>query len=312
MIFKLDGGTEMEYFNKAIKILEIFRTNRSSNGLICAHCQSENVIRYGTYNEKQRYKCKVCKRTFTDFTNSPLNMCHFIDKWPEFIECTIKGFSLRKSSNILKISYVTLFYWRHKFLIALKNIKNTEFEGLVEVSDIFLTYSLKGQKDIKHRVPRKSGRKYKYLLGEKVCVVMAIDQSKNVASRATLNVGFNKKCVEGAIGNLVNKENILLFNQKPAYSSFCRSKRINFHPTSIKKYNIKSVRNYMSDFLRWILRFKGIASKYTNNYLCWYKFISKINFDDTFIGVAKLINAVSSEYINGKNSSICKQKLDRS
>jgi len=218
----------MEFINNGINILEIFRTNRSSEGLICAHCQSDEVILYGTYNKKQRYKCKTCGKTFTDFTNSPLNMCHFPDKWPEFIKCIIKGLSLRESARLLEVSYITLFYWRHKLLIALKNIKNAQFAGLVEVADIFLPYSLKGQKNIDERAPRKCGRKYKYLSGEKVCVIMAIDELKNAATRATLNLGFSKRCVEGAIGNLVNKENTLLFNQKPAYSSFCKDKRIQY------------------------------------------------------------------------------------
>jgi len=300
----------MELRNMVIRILEIFKTNRFLNGLVCAHCKNENVILYGTYKGKQRYKCKTCGRTFTDFSNSPLNMSHFPDKWPKFIECTIKGLSLRKSAELIKISYVTLFYWRHKFLIALKNIKKTELIGLVEVIDVFQAYSLKGQKGIGYRAPRRSGNKYKYLSGEKVCIITAIDQSKNVTSRATLNQGFNKKCVEGAIGNLVNKENVLLFNQKPAYSAFCRAKKISFNSSSAKKYNIKAVRDYMGNFLHWMLRFKGIASKYMNNYLVWFKCISGINFDDTFIGITKLITDISFEYICEKNSTIGKQQLE--
>jgi len=237
-------------------------------------------------------------------------MCHFLDKWPEFIRCTIKGLSLRESARILEVSYVTLFYWRHKFLIALKSIKNTEFKGLVEVADIFLPYSLKGQKSIDERSARKSGRKYKYLSEEKVCVIMAVDQLENTTSRATLNLGFNKRCVDAAIGKLVSKENILCFNQKPAYSSFCKDKKIIFYNNSIKEYNIKSVRFYMNNFLNWMLRFKGIASKYTNSYLSWFKFIKKINFDETIIGITKLIKVMSFEYIHEINSSVCRQRLD--
>jgi len=67
----------MELRNMVIRILEIFKTNRFLNGLVCAHCKNENVILYGTYKGKQRYKCKTCGRTFTDFSNSPLNMSHF-------------------------------------------------------------------------------------------------------------------------------------------------------------------------------------------------------------------------------------------
>ena len=299
----------MELLNTIINIFQIFRTNRYSNGLVCAHCHSQEVIRYGTYNSKQRYKCNTCKRTFGDFTNSPLNMCHFPDKWPKFIECIIKGLSLRESAVLVGVSYITLFYWRHKLLIALKSIENAKFIGLVEVADIFLPYSLKGPNAIEYRPARKSGRKFEYLHGEKVCVITAIDESKNIAARATLNFGFNKKCVEGALGKLVTEENTMLFLQKPPYSAFCNDRKIKFFNRKTDEPNINSGRVYLCDYLSWMLRFKGIASKYTNSYLSWYKFISGINFDETVIGIKKLITAMSFQYIHQINASIGRQRL---
>ena len=34
--------------------------------IVCKHCGSHNVIRYGTYNGNQRFWCKDCKRKFAD------------------------------------------------------------------------------------------------------------------------------------------------------------------------------------------------------------------------------------------------------
>ena len=56
ILFKTEADYIMKIINNEISILDIFRTNRCSKGLICAHCQSEEIILYGTYNKKQRYK----------------------------------------------------------------------------------------------------------------------------------------------------------------------------------------------------------------------------------------------------------------
>jgi transposase-like protein len=34
------------------------------NKIICIHCGSEGVSKYGTYKDVQRYWCKVCNRKF--------------------------------------------------------------------------------------------------------------------------------------------------------------------------------------------------------------------------------------------------------
>ena len=45
---------------------------RFSKGKVYPICSSENISRNGKYNGKQRYICKSCKKTFTDFTISAL------------------------------------------------------------------------------------------------------------------------------------------------------------------------------------------------------------------------------------------------
>ncbi|RXT04280.1 IS1 family transposase [Ammoniphilus sp. CFH 90114] len=92
----------------------------------CPHCESPIIVRYGKYRDRQRYKCKECDRTFNDFTNTPLHGTHFPDKWIKFLECMIEGHSLQLSALILGVSYVTLFYWRHKIIHALQKLESIE------------------------------------------------------------------------------------------------------------------------------------------------------------------------------------------
>ena len=97
------------------------KESRFNTGFKCPHCGSEHVVCHGTYRGgKQRYLCRNCKTTFNDLTNTPLSRTKFPEKWSLFAECMLKGYSLRKSAEIIGVSYVSLFYWRHKLLEALK------------------------------------------------------------------------------------------------------------------------------------------------------------------------------------------------
>jgi len=73
----------------------------------------------------------------------------------------IEGFSLRKCAELLldEVTYVTLFYWRHKILAAHKQIPTDSFQGIVEMDETYFLYSEKGRRNISKRKSRKRGDK---------------------------------------------------------------------------------------------------------------------------------------------------------
>jgi hypothetical protein len=62
----------------------------------------------------------------------------------------IEVFSLRKCAELLhdEVSHVTLFYWRHKILAALKQIPIETFQGIVEMDETYFLFSEKGKRNI--------------------------------------------------------------------------------------------------------------------------------------------------------------------
>lgn len=106
-------------------VLQEISERKNKSGYHCPDCESAHIVRYGTYStivdgdevEKQRYRCKACKKTFTDLTNTALYRTRHLNQWIKFIECMIEGYSLRKSAELVgNVTHVTLFYWRHKLL----------------------------------------------------------------------------------------------------------------------------------------------------------------------------------------------------
>lgn len=175
-------------------VLQEIAERKNKSGYHCPDCESEHIVRYGTYStivdgdevEKQRYRCKACKKTFTDLTNTALYRTRHLNQWIKFIECMIEGYSLRKSAELVgNVTHVTLFYWRHKLVSSLKQMEISNFEGIVEMDETYFLYSEKGQRKIKDRKPRKRGgsAKKRGISNEQVCVLVARDREKMTFSQ---------------------------------------------------------------------------------------------------------------------------------
>ena len=261
---------------------------RFNKGFLCPHCGTTHIVRHGTYKGKQRYLCRNCNATFSDMTNTPMSRTKFPEKWSPFVECMLKGYSLRKSAEIVGVSYVTLFYWKHKILEALKKTNNIPFEGIVEMDETFFLYSEKGKKHIMNRKPRKRGGKAKHrgTGTEQVCVLVARDRSKHTVSQVAALGRINMNKVNHIVGSYFNNMNILCTDGLKGYTTFADSKDMDHyeliqHRTYKGIFHIQNVNSYHSRLKRWVNRFNGVASKYLDNYLAWFKFLDAKAFEDT-------------------------------
>lgn len=126
------------------------RENRFSIGKVCPHCGHDEVSRNGKYNGKQRYICKSCRKTFTDFTRSPhYNSKRDIRKWIFYAKSMINEYSIRKCARIVGISIPTSFYWKHKILDAIRvYMRIGSIGGVIEVDEAFFREFLKATIEI--------------------------------------------------------------------------------------------------------------------------------------------------------------------
>jgi transposase-like protein len=66
-------------FAASIPIIDEIREQKHKNGLVCPYCKTHAVVRFGKYViktrtgdvKRQRYRCKSCRQTFNDLTNTP-------------------------------------------------------------------------------------------------------------------------------------------------------------------------------------------------------------------------------------------------
>lgn len=270
--------------NKVSDYLLEIRETRFAKGTHCPFCKNNKIIGHGKYRGRQRYKCKICGKTFNDVSCSPLAGTHLPDKWGQFIKFMTEGETLRKIAKALKISLSTAFYWRHKILSSLRDLEIEQLSGIVESDETFFVESFKGKRGISHRKPKKRGTpaEKRGISHEQVCVVVAMDRNGHMVSRHGGMGRISANQINNVLGSHINKDAILCTDSAKNYINFANSKGLNHILVNISKkkyvinevYHIQHVNSYHGRIETFInRRFRGVATKYMDNYLFWHRFL---------------------------------------
>ncbi|QQX47382.1 IS1595 family transposase [Helicobacter pylori] len=252
----------------------------------CPHCKSTHFKKNGTTHSKQRFFCNDCKKTFAITNNTILfstkkDLC----VWQKYIHCMIEKYSLRKTAEICDINLTTAFNWRHKILDALQNImKEVELDGVVEADETFLPISYKGHhKNFKlpclsyHRGTPASKRG---LSKEQVCVPCGVNLNGLSIAKIT-NLGKpNINALNEVLGGKIAKDSIFVTDSLRSYIKLSNDMELNHiriprKKRSVGTFNIQTANSYHSHLKSMLIyTFKGVSTKYLNNYLVYHNFVN--------------------------------------
>ena len=242
--------------------------DKSKKNTTCSHCQSKAIVKWGRQSDLQRFKCKDCKRTFNALTGTPLAKLRRKGHWFDYAQCLIEGKSIRKSAKYCGVAKTTSFRWRHRFLKATNKQMLDKLEGVIEINEIIQKKSYKGAKDIPLEILRKK---------EFVFVLFARDRYGN-----TINSILNKLNITSLSDFLINKlskDNLLCTDKKKHFFEFAKREKFQHGFVDLNKgekikkdvVHINNVVYYHTELLIWMKRFRGVATKYLENYLSWYR-----------------------------------------
>ena len=235
----------------------------------CPYCKNKEFIKYGNYNKAQRYKCKNinCGKTFTSETYNVFRYSKkFKQKFQEYFSLLNEGLTIRQCAEKLNITIVTSFFWRHRCLFYLKRKYYIEkINNHVELSKMIITENFKGSREIENK--RR----------DKIVVVNAINNiSDSIPIFAARNI----------FGIYEVRDNILPRLEKGAYvvGHFDgKLKAFSEAFNEIYKTKLKPQCNtiidkcYSNNTKRWLVKFRGVATKYLDHYLYFRLFIYKNN-----------------------------------
>ena len=267
-------------------LLRWVRRTRWSQGLVCPRCNARTIQRWGWFSGRQRYRCTSCQRTFSDLTATPVAFSKKLERWPLYCDSMARSLSVRAAAARSRINPSTSFRWRHAILFGLNQRDPTMLTGIVELDSVRFLHSEKGSRKLS-RPARRRGTWHDLRLvwkSRQVTVTVARDRAARVFAAVidSPHVRFYD-LLEHFLPRL--KQATLVFSERGEFSPasvFARRAQIEFvnvrrfGPTLGEtprdgEYHIANVIAYVKEFQRWLVRFRGVATRYLKNYLVWYR-----------------------------------------
>lgn len=246
----------------------------------CPYCHSSIINRHGKTDNKQRYRCKNCNKTFVATTNTPLARLRHKEKWHDYFQCMLEGKVLRTIASELLIDLKTSFRWRHRFLRVASYTKAETMEGIIEADETFFPYSEKGSSNLTRKPRKRGGIKGKGRKSEDwVPVVTVRDRAKNTYEAILPHV--TTKALTEELKGKIEADSVLCTDGNPVYLQFSENNNLIHKRLNISKgikviekvFHVQNVNSYHSRLKVWIARFHGVATKYLSHYLGWFRFM---------------------------------------
>ncbi|MGB7421448.1 IS1595 family transposase [Comamonas flocculans] len=247
----------------------------------CPHCHSTAVVKNGSANALQRFKCRQCKRTFNALSGTPLARLHLRDKWMAHAAALDEGLPLAQVARRLGIAQSTAFRWRHRFLACPKGVQARQLRGIAEADESYFRISCKGQRGL---LRKARARGDKALAGarswEYTPVLMARDRAG-----ATANVildSHKAASVQAALAPILPPDTVLCTDGSVTLASAARALGVEHQGVNVSggirvrgPWHVQNVNAFVSRLRGWMRRFKGVATKYLDSYLGWFRMLDR-------------------------------------
>lgn len=247
----------------------------------CPHCGHAKYVKYGVDKGAQRYKCKSCKKNFTEYSGTWMAGIHKKNKIGSYMELMLEEKSLDKIKEELNINKKTAFDWRHKILSSLEDIDKDSFSGITESDETFILFSEKGKRTLSRKGKKRGGRsKSKGISNDQVAVIATADRAGQQGWSVATFGRLKKWDIEKSIGERISEKTILCSDSHVSYKGFAKDKSIEHHAirADLKQYvkdgiyHVQHVNSMHNRLKKWINeQFWGVSTKYLQQYLNWFR-----------------------------------------
>ena len=287
-----------EFLNSnRLTALDYQRIKILSTAPICPRCRCEYVTKAGVHNGRQVYKCKNCKYQFRETAKS---LVYHLHKYPlilDYLKCMLEGKSLRTCASEVGISLPTSFRWRHKILAAIQGLEGgINFSGITETDELLLQYSEKGRR---YKTIEEKEQAMK-TVHPNVAVLVMTDREGNLLFKHTGENRVQNSQIKEELKRRVSENNLICFKpndefkqavmESPSKKVIVRRKTI-----GLAIYSVNVAEKKITNFLVWMMRFRGVATKYLQNYLMWFVVMNKYLKDKVESDIGRLLNLSSHD-----------------
>ena len=277
--------------------LDYQRIKILSTAPICPRCRCEYVTKAGVHNGRQVYKCKNCKYQFRETAKS---LVYHLHKYPlilDYLKCMLEGKSLRTCASEVGISLPTSFRWRHKILSAIQGLEGgINFSGITEADELLLQYSEKGRR---YKSPEEKEQAMK-TVHPNVAVLVMTDREGNLLFKHTGENKVQNSQIKEELKRRVSENNLICFKPNDEFKqavmeSPSKKVMVRRKTKGLAIYSVNVAEKKITNFLVWMMRFRGVATKYLQNYLMWFVVMNKYLKDKVESDIGRLLNLSSHD-----------------
>ena len=287
-----------EFLNSnRLTALDYQRIKILSTAPICPRCRCEYVTKAGVHNGRQVYKCKNCKYQFRETAKSLVYYSHKYYLLVDYIKCMLEGKSLRACASEVGISLPTSFRWRHKILSAIQGLEGgINFSGITEADELLLQYSEKGRR---YKTLEEKEQAMK-IVHPNVAVLVMTDREGNLLFKHTGENRVQNSQIKEELKRRVSENNLICFKPNDEFKQAVMespSKKVIVRRKTkgLAIYSVNVAEKKITNFLVWMMRFRGVATKYLQNYLMWFVVMNKYLKDKVESDIGRLLNLSSHD-----------------
>jgi len=250
-------------------------------GRPCPRCGSARKHRCGFATGLQRFRCLACRCTFNALTGTPLARLRKRECWLPYLQCILESRTVRAAAQAVGVHRTTSFRWRHRFIPGATRARPVRLGAVVEADETYRLESQKGSRNLT-RGPRKRGgvAGRRGITDELDCLLVARDRNGLTLDFHTGRGQVTAAQLHDCLRPVLPSDVLLISDSAAAYASFAAAAGITHEAINVRAgkrargaIHIQNVNGWHSRFKTWLVRFKGVASRYLINYSGWLRLL---------------------------------------
>ena len=214
-------------------------------------------------------------------TGTPLARLRKKASWLSYLQCVLESLTVRDAARVVGVDRTTRFRWRHRFVPGAMRDRPRSLTAIVEADETYRLESQKGSRTLTRR-PRKRGgvATRRGINQEHDCLLVARDRGGQTLDFHTGRGQVTAAQLEHCLRPVLPADVLLVSDGALAYRRFAARSGIAHEWVNVQAgerrrgaIHVQNVNGWHSRFKNWLVRFRGVASRYLINYSGWQRML---------------------------------------
>ncbi|WP_198117306.1 IS1595 family transposase [Massilia rhizosphaerae] len=251
----------------------------AARGRPCPRCGCGHVHRCGQASGLQRFRCLGCGRSYNALTGTPLARLRKKECWLTYLQCILESRTVRDAARVAGVHRTTSFRWRHRFVPGAMRDRPSTLSAIVEADETYRLESQKGSRHLTRKARKRGGAaRLRGISREHDCLLVARDRNGQTLDFHTGRGQVTVSQLDCCLKPVLPADVLLISDGAVAYRHFAAQAGITHEWVNVKAgirargaIHIQNVNSWHSRFKSWLVRFRGVASRYLINYSGWQR-----------------------------------------